>query len=496
MTCLNVSAQLPFKQVGPMTIVTNILKQMPAVSQPQRKFLAALFATILALRGHVNFRNLSRYCDYSERTLARQFRATCDWPAFHQRVLNAALAPQADLIAAQAASFIPKSGKQTFGLGHFFNGCASRAERGLEISTLAVVDVTRRCAFTLAVAQTPPGEAKAARTPAAEETRIEFYKQPLPAQRQRLPERSKYPWVDGYFAKKKYLDEVVALKLHPITKLRSDANWRFLYAGPHPKRRGPRRKYDGKVNFQDLHRFAPLGLLAEPAHVQLYTALLWHVALKRPLRVVVLVNRKESRKPRYIVLASTDLALEGHQLVEYYGARFQIEFLFRDSTQVTGLTDCPARAETALDFHFTAALATLNLLRAEEVLASPDSSAQVFSMSSYKQPHFNDRLLDLFLTTLERVCKLCSIGNEGIGQAHKRIATGRGLFPIHDKPAEAIMPRMRALHLPAPGLAAGVDHHGKRTSSAGKPKELREVRNRPAGPFALDFHGVFAGIAP
>jgi len=61
----------------------------------------------------------------------------------------------------QDASFIPKSGKQTFGLGHFFNGCTNRAERGLEISTLAVVDVSRRCAFTLAVAQTPPGKADA-----------------------------------------------------------------------------------------------------------------------------------------------------------------------------------------------------------------------------------------------------------------------------------------------------------------------------------------------
>ena len=145
-----------------MTIVSDILQQMPAVRQPQRKFLAMLFATILALRGRVTCRNLSRYCDYSERTIARQFRATFDWSDFHQRVMTAALDPRAELISAQDASFIPKSGKQTFGLGHFFNGCASRAERGLEISTLAVVDVTRRCAFTLAVAQTPPGADKAA----------------------------------------------------------------------------------------------------------------------------------------------------------------------------------------------------------------------------------------------------------------------------------------------------------------------------------------------
>ena len=206
--------------------------------------------------------------------------------------------------------------------------------------------------------------------------------------------------MDGYFAKKKYIDEVVDLKLHPITKLRYDANCRFLYTGPHPKRRGAQRKYDGKVNFQDLSRFEALGTLAEAAHVHLYTALVWHVSLKRKLRVVVLVNRKAPDKPRFIVLASTDLALDGHKLVELYGARFQIEFFFRDSKQFTGLTDCQARAEAALDFHFNAALATLNLARAEELHAQSGEEPQVFSMASWKQRQFNERLLDVFIENL------------------------------------------------------------------------------------------------
>src|SRR5262252_11148242 len=133
-----------------MTLVNDILQQMPGLGQPQRKFLATLFVTILVLRGRVNFRNRSRYGDYSERTIARQFRRPFDWPDFHQRVLMTALAPHAELISAHDASFLAKSGKRTFGLGHFFNGCASRAERGLEISTLAVVDIARRRAFTLA----------------------------------------------------------------------------------------------------------------------------------------------------------------------------------------------------------------------------------------------------------------------------------------------------------------------------------------------------------
>jgi hypothetical protein len=380
-----------------MTIVTDILQQMPAVRQPQRKFLAVLFTTILALRGRVTGRNLSRYCDYSERTIARQFRASFDWPEFHQGVMMAVLDLGSELISVQDASFIPKSGKQTFGLGHFFNGCANRAERGLELSTLAVVDVPRRCAFTLAVAQTPPGKAEARKNQREEETRMDFYKQQLHDQRHRLPAGIRYHCVDGYFAKQKYVDEVVALNLHPITKLRHDANCVFLYTGPHPKRRGRRRKYDGKVNFHDLHRFAALGTLAEKPYIHLYTAVVWHVSLKRPLRVVVLVNRKESTKPRSIVLASTDLGLEGHKLVEYYVARFQIEFLFRDSKQFTGLADCQSRSETVLDFHFNAALATLNLARVKDLQHQTEPSPHVFSMASWKQRQFNERLLDLFI---------------------------------------------------------------------------------------------------
>jgi hypothetical protein len=301
------------------------------------------------------------------------------------------------LSSVQDASFLPKSGQQTFGLGPFFNAGANRAERGLEIVTLAVVDVTRRWAFTLAVAQTPPGKAEVRKGKREEETRMDFYTQQLHAQRQRLPSAIRYHCVDGYFAKPKDLDAGVALKLQPLTTLRHDANWVFLYTGPQPKRRGRRRKYAGKVNFHDLSRFASLGALEEKPHIHLSTAGVWHVSLKRQLRVVVLLNRQVPHKPRYIVLASTDLALSGRRLVELYIARFQIEFLFRDSKQFTGRTDCQSRAEPVLDCHFNAALATLNLTRAEELRAQATPNPQVFSMASWKQRQFHERLLALFI---------------------------------------------------------------------------------------------------
>jgi hypothetical protein len=381
-----------------MTLVHDILKQMPGLGQPQRKFLATLFVTILVLRGRVNFRHLSRYCDDSERTIARQFREPFDWPDFHQRVLLTALDPRSELVSAHDASFIPKSGKQTFGLGHFFNGCASRAERGLEISTLAVVDVTRRCACTLAVSQTPPAEDTTQAEPEA--TRVDFYTQQLRAHRHRLPPSITYHCVDGYYAKKKYMDEVVSLNLHAITKLRSDADGVFLYTGPPPKRRGARRQYARKVNCQDLSRFEDLGTKAEEPQLHLSTAVVWHKTLQRRLRIVVVLNRRDPAKPRFIILGSTDTDLHGCKLMELYASRFQIEFLFRDSKQFTGLLDCQARAESALDFHFNASLATLNLVRAEDLGMQQGQEPHVFSMASWKQCQFNERLLDVFMEHL------------------------------------------------------------------------------------------------
>jgi IS4 transposase len=91
------------------------------------------------------------------------------------------------------------------------------------------------------------------------------------------------------------------------------------------------------VNFQDLRRFEQVGTLPGAPHIELYTARLWHMSLKRELRLVVLVNRKDPDKPRYIVRAATDVELDARPLVEYYQARFQIEFLFRFCLAVHGL---------------------------------------------------------------------------------------------------------------------------------------------------------------
>jgi hypothetical protein len=123
----------------------------------------------------------------------------------------------------------------------------------------------------------------------------------------------------------------------------------------------------------------------------------WHVSLKRTLRVVGLVNRKEATNPRLIVRASTAVAWAGRKLVAYYVARFQIAFLCRDSKPFPGLAECQSRAATVLDFQFTAARATLKLARAEELQTPPAQLPHVFSMARWQQRQFNEPWLAVFL---------------------------------------------------------------------------------------------------
>lgn len=382
-----------------MTVVTEILDHMPPITKPRRKFLETLFATILVLRGRVNFLNLSRYCDLSERTLRRHFRTDFNFPLFNQLAIATACASSSPKIAVLDASFVHKSGKKTYGLSYFFNSCAGRAERGLEISTVALVDLAQNSAYAISTLQT---EVCAAGLPAtttgAEETRVDFYLHHFAAVRPNFPAEVKYAVFDGYFAKQKFVDGIRALDLHVCGKLRVDANLRYLYRGAQ-KQRGRPRVYDGKVKFADLSRFDDLGEIEE--HLHLYTAVCHHPTLRRCLRVVVLVNREKKDKPRFAVLFSTDTNQDAKEVYRYYKARYQIEFLFRDAKQHAGLEACQARDKAALHFHFNAALTSVNLTKIESQRRPPAEGARVFSMASWKQRAFNEHFLGMIISKLE-----------------------------------------------------------------------------------------------
>lgn len=312
---------------------------------------------------------------------------------FNVELVETVCAPDHRLLAVMDCTFVSKSGKATEGLDWYWNGCASRTEKGLEVSVVGLVEVETEAAYAISAQQT----LSSAVFP-VEVTRMDQYLDHLQRVRPLLPASVCYLAVDGAYAKKGFVDGTLDLNLQVISKLRCDANLRYLYTGIQ-KRRGRPRKYAGKVDLQDLSGLT-FGETVQPG-IDLYTAVVWSVALKRELRLAYLLNHQDLKKPRFVVLFSTDVHQDAKEIYRLYQLRFQVEFIFRNAKQFTGLQDCQARDLPKLDFHFNASLTALNLARVEAQQQHKGDQPFVFSMASVKRQALNRRLLERFIAELD-----------------------------------------------------------------------------------------------
>ncbi len=365
-------------------------------------FLLELFEVIFSIQGRVNFSNLARYSKYNECTFRRNFKKFFDWVGINLQIMELAgfrFSNSNPVIAAIDCSFISKAGKKTWGLDHFFSGAANRTLRGLEISLLSLIDVCSKKAWALDVVQTPP-QLLAREGEASQYSRINFYIEQI---LDLLPQLKQVTYfvADGFYAKIKFFLAILGVKKHLITKLRSDANLRYFFKGKPPKnKRGRKKQYDGKVNWKklDLRKWVSIGLDYKYPHIKIYALVLNSPYFKLNLKVVLLIN---TRNNRYALLACTDLNLCARTIVEYYQLRFQIEFLFRDAKQFTGLTHCQARDEQALDFHFNMSLTAINIAQLHMMNDHTNKS-----MNSLVRKAYNTRFANWLFSKLGPEAKL------------------------------------------------------------------------------------------
>jgi Transposase DDE domain len=350
---------------------------------------------------------MSRYSNYSDRAYRRQYDKPFPFTVFNAGTISEAVPEEREQIAAMDASFVTKSGKKTWGLDWFYNGSRGKSEKGLEISVIVVVDVAAHQAYTLSVEQTmarDPADQRKGQSKASEKAisaRVQGYIAQLLKTRPYLPTSVKYLAMDSFYSKKEIVDTVRNLELHAVGKLRIDANLQYLYGGLQ-KGRGAPRKYDGKVNLSDLTRLEFVREI-EP-EVYMYSQEVWHVSLKRKIRIACLVNKEQPNKPSMAVLFSTDTELNADKILLYYKSRFQIEFVFREAKQFTGLSDCQSRQPARLAFHFNSSLTALNLAKLE--MQKPpmvDSSTVMpvsFSIATYQRQAQNHYFMEVFISML------------------------------------------------------------------------------------------------
>ncbi len=366
------------------THIESVLSKISNINNWRKEFVTETLILFLCIKGHINFLQFRRFGKHKEQRYRQQFEKPFDFLTFFKGLTLSQGSSR--YVIAFDPSYINKSGKHTSGAGYFGSGCANRAKWGLEIGGLATIDINNHTAFHLEAVQTMVNK---------EQSLSDWYADVITERKTQLLELSSYLVADAWFAKRTFVDQAINADLHLISRLRDDANLRYLHQGEPTGKHGRPKKYDGKVDNNNIDG-RHFKLVSKGEQAVIYSVIVHSISLKRSLKVVHVLYCNEKGKQTYKLYFSTDINMDASEILHFYRSRFQIEFLYRDGKQHTGLNDCQARSENKLDFHFNASLTAINLAKVTHWLSIPKELRKSFPMTDIKTINNNALQLNLF----------------------------------------------------------------------------------------------------
>ncbi|MCK9641472.1 MAG: transposase [Prolixibacteraceae bacterium] len=359
------------------------------LNKSRKDFIISVLWHILSIKGRINFLQLGRFSPLCEQTYRNQFEKEFDFLSFNKQLINQTIS--SECAVALDPSYIPKAGKATYGRGRYWSGVAGAAKWGLDLCGFAVVDIVNNTALHLKAWQTPPAVELAEKGL----TLLSYYASLVGENATSFKEYSHYILADAYFAKRPFVDAVLSTGMHFISRLRDDSVLKYRFTGEPTGKKGAPKKFSGLV---DVNNFDPnqFSLDLSNEDITVYSAVVYSKAFKIDIKLAIAIFYKNGTETARKMYFSTDLKQAGEKIVRYYQARFQIEFLYRDAKQHTGLTNCQARGKNKLDFHFNAALTAVNLAK-HDWLTTRENKDKPFSMSDYKTQYNNTLMLERFM---------------------------------------------------------------------------------------------------
>ena len=339
----------------------------------------------LSIKGRINFLQLGRFSFHNEQRYRAHFMKQFDFLRFNRELVLEH--GSGHYTIAFDPSYINKTGKNTDGVGWYWSGVANKAKWGLEIGGIAAIDIGNHTAFHLEAVQTPNDRGS--------QTLLEYYAQTLIDRKEQLLSISTYVVADAYFSKKPFVSALCDNEFHIVSRLRNDADMQYKYLGKQRDGRGRPKLYGDKVEFDNLDMMH-FSTIERNDENEIYQAIVRSKAMKRFINLVIVFSNRKGKRSHKLYF-STDLKLDPRTLLEYYQTRFQIEFIYRDGKQFTGLHDCQARSMDKLHFHFNTSLSAVNIAKITYWISIPKQERKAFSMSSVKTMCHNELLLSRFI---------------------------------------------------------------------------------------------------
>ena len=339
----------------------------------------------MAIPDRINFLQMGRYGKFSEQTYRNHFEnESFDWCSFNEHLVGKHLTGSRRALAIDP-SYIPKSGKKTPWIGYFWSGCAGEYKRGLEIMGIGVIDVDNHECMTLGSVQTPDTKT----LDNMDRSLVDWYAGYLIKGREQLQRVSDIVVADAFFSKSTFITPMCDSGFHVISRFRNDAVLSYPTTEKPTGRRGRPKLYDGHIDFSRLDTSRCTE--HETDKGKLYGLKVWSKALKRMVSLAVWYP-DEGRTDKWQLYFSTDRTQSAVDILEYYRTRFQLEFVFRDSKQYAGITNCQSTDFRKMAFHFNASLAAINLAK-----AACKRMGISYSISSCKSMIHNAYMLERFI---------------------------------------------------------------------------------------------------
>ena len=351
----------------------------------RKDFIIDVLWLILSIQGKINFLQLARYGKRCEQHYRAQFGKKFEFLAFNSAIVQTHCSE--NKVIAFDPSYIPKSGKKTAGTGYFWSGCSSRALWGLEIGGIAVIDIDNHTALHLEAVQT---------IGKINQTLLDFYAQTLIKRKKELQKISKIIVVDAYFSKAPFVDALTKEGFDVVCRFRDDVRLQYIIEPVKTGKTGRPTTNGGPVDVKNLDMKHLTLIEQDNENVQVFTGVVKAVALKKRVKVCIVRNLENQKVKDTKIFFSTKLDEDGMNIWTIFRHRFQIEFLYRDAKQHTGLNNCQARDENKLHFHFNTSLTAVNLAKVTHWFSIPKEKRQAFSMRDIKVMNHNALLLERF----------------------------------------------------------------------------------------------------
>lgn len=403
-------------QIG--ALVENILSVAPAkVNKKSKSFIIEMLILYCVMK-KVNFTKLGLYGSRCEKTYRSYFtKVALDASTFNLALAKRYFKGSTGIKAiAIDPSYISKSGKHTPGLGYFWSGVAQKSKWGLEILGIGIVDTMRKTCIMLEGVPTPNADmiasedvnkkpvkqellvgsraisdfdsvkedlsqetvasqkrqyrknadkeefAKAVSTEGEEEkfNLIKWYLHAISCLPKEAFEYTNRVVADAYFSKRNFVDGLLEMGLHLVSRFRDDAALMYIYTGEQTGKRGRPQKYGGKVDYDNLDEKVFWKLDYDLDGGTCYAGHVYSKALKRNVKVVIWYSKDRTRRK---IFFTTDFTLSYHGIVDVYRTRFQEEYCFRDTKDYLSLCKCQARNMRKSRLNYNMSFTALNCMK-------------------------------------------------------------------------------------------------------------------------------------